>query len=121
MNKLAFVVVIIAAGSPVVGGIAAGSLGTAHAGGFAVSEQTAASAGTGGAGAARDDDPGAAWHQPAALADGGGLRLDLSLIFARPSLEARALDGSWSESNEAAWATPPHLDISYARGRWAAG
>jgi long-chain fatty acid transport protein len=94
---------------------------SAHAGGFAVSEQTAVSAGTGGAGAARADDPGAAWHQPAALADGGGLRLDIALIFARPSLEARALDGSWSESNDAAWATPPHLDVSFAHGRWAAG
>ncbi len=107
MNKLAFASVLVA--------------GSAHAGGFAVTEQTAASAGTGGAGAARDDDPGAAWHQPAALADGGGLRLDLSLIFARPSIEARALDSSWSESNEAAWATPPHLDVSFARGSWAAG
>jgi hypothetical protein len=66
----------------------------ATAGGFAVSEQTAVSAGTGGAGAARDNDPGAAWHDPAALADGGGLRVDLSLIFARPTLQAEALDGS---------------------------
>ncbi len=93
----------------------------ALAGGFEVSEQTAVSAGTGGAGVARDNDPGAAWHDPAALADGGGLRVDLSLIFARPSLEARALDGSWSASNEARWATPPHLDISFAHDRWAAG
>jgi len=93
----------------------------AHAGGFEVSEQTAVASGTGGAGVARDGDPGAAWYDPAALADGGGLRFDLSLVFARPSLEARALDGSWSTSNEAAWATPPHADASYARDRWAAG
>lgn len=93
----------------------------AHAGGFAVSEQSAVSAGTGGAGVARDDDPSAAWHDPAALADGGGLRVDLSIVFARPSLEARALDGSWTESNEAGWATPPHMNVSYARGPWAAG
>lgn len=93
----------------------------AHAGGFAVSQQTAISAGTGGAGAAREDDPSAAWHQPAALADGGGWRFGMSLIVARPSLEARALDGSWTETNEPRWATPPHLDVSYARGRWAAG
>jgi long-chain fatty acid transport protein len=77
--------------------------------------------GPGGAGPARDDDPSAAWHQPAALADGGGLRVDFSLIFARPSLEARALDGSWESSNDARWATPPHVNISYARGAWAAG
>jgi long-chain fatty acid transport protein len=92
-----------------------------YAGGFEVNQQTAVSAGTGNAGVARDDDPGAAWHNPSALTDGKGLRVDLSLIFARPSLEARALDGSWTESNEAAWATPPHLDASYAHDRWAAG
>jgi len=94
---------------------------TAHAGGFEVSEQTAVASGTGGAGVARADDPGAAWYDPAALADGGGLRLDLSIVFARPALEARALDGSWTTANEAAWATPPHADASYARDRWAAG
>lgn len=93
----------------------------ALAGGFEVNQQTAVSAGTGNAGVARDDDPGAAWHDPAALADGKGLRLDISLIFARPSIEARSLDGAWTEQNEGAWATPPHLDASYARDRWAAG
>jgi long-chain fatty acid transport protein len=101
--------------------ILAASAATAHAGGFAVSQQTAVASGTGGAGVARDDDPGAAWHDPAALADGGGWRADLGIVFARPSIEARALDGSWSESTEPSWATPPHLDVSYARGRWATG
>lgn len=94
---------------------------TASAGGLAVSEQNAVSAGTGGAGAARTDDPGAAWHVPAALADGGGLRVGLSLALARPDLEARAMDGSWSADTESEWSTPPHLDASYAQGRWAVG
>ncbi|HEU0033414.1 MAG TPA: outer membrane protein transport protein [Kofleriaceae bacterium] len=107
MNRLAFAICLVPS--------------AALAGGFAVSEQTAVSSGTAGAGVARADDPGAAWHDPAALADGGGWRFDLSMIFARPSIEARALDGSWSESNEAAWVTPPHLDVSFARDRWAAG
>ena len=93
----------------------------ALAGGLAVGEQNAVSAATGGAGAARDDDPGAAWHDPAALADDGGWRVGISLALARPSLEARATDGSWSTDNEAAWSTPPHIDASYAHGRWAAG
>ncbi len=93
----------------------------ASAGGFEVNQQTAVSAGTGNAGVARDDDPGAAWNNPAALADGKGLRLDFSLIFARPSIEADALDHSWSDSNEGAWATPPHLDVSFAHDRWATG
>jgi long-chain fatty acid transport protein len=93
----------------------------AHAGGLAVGEQNAVSAATGGAGAARDDDPGAAWHDPASLADDGGLRIGFSLALARPTLEARAADGSWTANNESKWATPPHLDASFARDRWAAG
>jgi long-chain fatty acid transport protein len=93
----------------------------AHAGGLAVGEQNAVSAGTGGAGAARDDDPGAAWHVPAALADGGGLRIGLSLALAHPSLQARAMDDSWTADSEGRWSTPPHLDASYAQGRFAAG
>ena len=92
---------------------------TASAGGLAVGEQNAVSAGTGGAGAARDDDAGAAWHDPAALADGGGWRVGLSLALARPSLEARGAD--WTAANDGAWSTPPHLDASFAHDRWAAG
>ena len=94
---------------------------TAHAGGLAVGDQNAVSAATGGAGAARADDPGAAWHDPAALADDGGWRVGISLALARPSLEARAMDGSWSASTTSGWSTPPHLDASYAHDRWAAG
>jgi long-chain fatty acid transport protein len=92
----------------------------AFAGGTEVSEQNAVSAGTGGAGAARDNDAGAAWHIPAALADGGGTRIGLSLSLAHPSLEAEGAAG-WSAESENAWATPPHIDASYAQGRFAAG
>ncbi len=91
----------------------------AQAGGLAVAEQNAVSAGTGGAGAGRDDDAGAAWHAPAALADGGGWRVGLSLAFAHPALQARGDD--WSTDTESAWATPPHLDASFAHDQWAAG
>lgn len=93
----------------------------ASAGGLAVGEQNAVSAATGGAGAARTDDAGAAWHDPAALADAGGWRVGLSLAFARPALEARAPDGAWTAQTDATWSTPPHLDASFARGPWAAG
>ena len=93
----------------------------AHAGGLAVGDQNAVSAATGGAGAARADDPGAAWHDPAALADGGGWRVGISLALARPSLEARAADGSWATSTTSGWSTPPHLDASFAHDHWAAG
>lgn len=92
----------------------------AFAGGTEVSEQNAVSAGTGGAGAARDDDAGAAWHNPAAVADGGGVRVGLSLSLAHPSLEADGQSG-WSAESDNAWATPPHIDASWARDRLAAG
>jgi long-chain fatty acid transport protein len=95
--------------------------GVAHAGGLEVGEQNAVSAATGGAGVARDGDPGAAWHDPAALADGGGWRVGLSLALARPALEARAMDASWHTDSDGSWATPPHLDLSFARDRAAAG
>jgi long-chain fatty acid transport protein len=93
----------------------------AYAGGTAIAQQNAVSSATGGAGAARDDDAGAAWYDPAALADGGGLRMGLMLAFARPALQARSDDGTWSTDSDAKWKTPFHLDASYARDRWAAG
>jgi long-chain fatty acid transport protein len=93
----------------------------AIAGGLAVGDQNAVSAATGGAGTARAGDPGAAWHDPAALADDGGWRVGLSLALARPSLEARATDGSWTAATTGGWSTPPHLDASFAHDRWAAG
>jgi long-chain fatty acid transport protein len=97
-------------------------LGTpAYAGGLEVGEQNAVSASTGGAGTGRDGDPGAAWHDPAALADDGGWRVGVSLTAAHPSLEARGADGTWSTANDAKWSTPPHIDASFANGRWAAG
>jgi len=95
--------------------------GTAHAGGFAVSEQTTTSSGTGGAGTARDDEAGAAWTNPAALADGGGLRLGLGVTIAHPAIDAEAMDGSWSASTEGGWAAPPQLQASWARARWVGG
>jgi long-chain fatty acid transport protein len=94
---------------------------SAHAGGLAVAQQNAVSAGTGGAGAARDDDAGAAWHAPASLADDGGVRIGFSLALAHPALQARSTDGTWTADTESKWATPPHLDASYASDDWAAG
>ncbi len=92
---------------------------TAQAGGLAVGEQNAVSAGTAGAGAARTDDPGAAWHDPAALADDGGWRVGFSLTAARPDVSTTSAAGTTDSAS--AWSTPPHLDASYAHDRWAAG
>ena len=58
---------------PLVTAIAALTLAPhAHAGGFALTEQNAVAGGTAGASTARSDDAGAAWYNPAALADDAG-------------------------------------------------
>jgi long-chain fatty acid transport protein len=95
----------------------------AAAGGFAIPEQTITAAGTGGAGAARDDEAGAAWTNPAALADGGGWRLGAGLVLAHPSIAATGEngDGAWSSQTENPWATPPHLDLAWSSGKLAVG
>lgn len=93
----------------------------AAAGGFAVPAQTITAAGTGGAGAARDDEAGAAWTNPAALADGGGWRVGLGVVLARPQLTGRGADGAWTADTDAGWSTPPHLDVAWSRGAWTAG
>ncbi len=93
----------------------------ASAGGFAVAEQSTTAAGTGSAGTARTDDASAAWYNPAALADSGGWRVGFGILAARPSLTARAMDGSWETENDGTWATPPHVNASFAQGDFAAG
>ena len=92
-----------------------------RAGGYAVSEQSAVAGGSGGAGTARTDDAGGTWYNPAALADGGGLRLGVGLLMVSPSVRASDVDGSWSTSADNSPATPPHLHASYSDGRFAAG
>ena len=101
------------------GAIAAPHLATA--GGFALTEQNAVAGGTAGASTARADDAGAAWYNPAALADGGGLRLGVGAFAAMPALHAEADDGSWRTNSESDLAVPPHLNASYATGRIAFG
>ena len=93
----------------------------ARAGGFAIAEQSATAGGTASAGTARDGDAGAAWYNPAALADGAGWHLGVGMLAARPSLHAEAMDSSWQTDNQASWATPPQLAISVASGNFAAG
>ncbi len=104
-----------------IGGLVAAAAGAAHAGGFAVSEQTALAGGSAGAATAREGDPGAAWYNPAALADGGGIRVGLGMLAALPSVNAQAMDGSWQTGSESGLATPPHLHASIARGKLAGG
>lgn len=93
----------------------------ARAGGTMVVEQSAVAGGTAGAGTARDGDPSAAWYCPAALADGLGFRAGVGLMLAMPSIEARDPEGAWRASTEPSVSPPPHLHLSYAQDRWAAG
>lgn len=93
----------------------------AAAGGFAIGDQSVSAGGTGGAGAARSEDPSAAWYNPAALADGGGVRVGAGLIAAMSSLHAEAMDGSWSEDSTQGASPLPSLHASWADGNIAAG
>ncbi len=97
----------------------------ARAGGYEVVQQSAVAGGTGSASTARDKDPAAAWFNPAALADEGGLRTSLGITLAMAQLHAEALpaaqDGPWEASTDTGVSPPPHLYASYARGSWAAG
>ena len=93
----------------------------AHAGGFALSEQNPVAGGTAGASTARADDAGAAWYNPAALADGAGLRVGIGAMAALPALHVEATDDSWQTDSNSAMSTPPHFNFSYAAGEFAVG
>ncbi|HEX9101240.1 MAG TPA: outer membrane protein transport protein [Polyangia bacterium] len=110
-----------------VGGMAAALLqpATARGAGFELAEQSALAAGTGGAGAAREGDPGAVWYNPAAIADGGGFRAGVSLFLALPQITANPTNTSFAPpkatTNELGVATPFAAHLAYARGRFGAG
>ncbi len=97
------------------------SVTAADAGGFGLAEQSPVAGGTGGAGTARSDDAGAAWYNPAALADGSGLRVGVGIMAALPALHVASPDQSWQADSESGVSTPPHIFASYARGDFAAG
>ncbi|MBW2523172.1 MAG: outer membrane protein transport protein, partial [Deltaproteobacteria bacterium] len=95
------------------------------AGGYEVAQQSAVAAGTGSASTARDDDAGGAWYNPAALADGGGLRTALGVTFALSSIYAEAQpqspDAPWSVGTDREVSTPAYLYASAAYADWVAG
>jgi len=87
-----------------------------------IAEQSPVAGGTGGAAVARADDPGAAWYNPAALADGSGWRISAGVLLAFPEITAEDLDGKWrAQTANSPPSTPPHLYLSHARGSWVAG
>lgn len=97
----------------------------ALAGGYELVQQGASAAGVGHAGVARDDDPTAAWFNPAALADGGGLRFGIGASLAGSTLVATALDaaedGPWEARTDNALSVPPYAYLSVSNADWAAG
>ncbi len=102
-------------------GLTLAAVGTASAGGFSVAEQSAVAGGTAGASTARADDAGAAWYNPAALADGGGVRLGFGMLAAMPTIHAEAMDGAWQTDASSGISMPPQLGASYAAGKLAVG
>ncbi len=95
---------------------------SAFAGGFEVAQQGAVAGGTGHAGTARSGDAALAWLNPAALADGGGLRVAVGAALASATIDARSTaDDPWATSTDGALGTPPHLYASYAGGPLVAG
>jgi long-chain fatty acid transport protein len=105
----------------IAGGLVLAAAGSASAGGFALSEQSAVAGGTAGASTARDGDSGAAWYNPAALADGAGLRFGAGLLAALPSVHAEAMDGAWRTDSASSVSTPPQLHASFAHDGLAYG
>lgn len=97
----------------------------AHAAGYELAEQSALAAGTGGAGVARQGDPGAVWYNPAAIADDGGFRAGVSLFLALPQITANPAGTTFAPpkatTNELGVATPFAANLAYARGRFGAG
>ncbi len=100
---------------------AGGTPPPARAGGFEVPQQGAAAAGTGSAGAARSSEAEAAWHNPAGLTDGRGLRLELGAALAFPSITAEGTTADWTADTEPEMSTPAYLYASFAYAHWAAG
>ena len=93
---------------------------TAHAGGYAIGEQSVVAAGTGGASTARDD-AGAAWYDPAATVDGGGWRLGINVVAAMATLHAEDPAGEWSADTEGKVSPVPNLHVAWAQGALGAG
>jgi long-chain fatty acid transport protein len=105
--------------------VVASLAGRARAAGPEIAEQSAVAGGTGGASTARSGEPGAAFYNPAALADGRGLRVGIGALFAVASLQARNASGAPGLPYDASTLTSPravpHAMVSYAYKSFVAG
>jgi long-chain fatty acid transport protein len=97
----------------------------AGAAGTEIADQSASASGTGGASTARTADPAAAYFNPAALADGQGLRIGLGSSFALASLSASSSPGApppaFAIDSEGGVRPIPFFAASYAHRGFAFG
>jgi len=93
--------------------------------GYELAEQSALAAGTGGAGAAREGDPGAVWYNPASIADGNGFRGGVSLFLAIPQITANSTNAAFAPqqptTNQVGVATPFAAHLAWSGGRFGVG
>jgi long-chain fatty acid transport protein len=98
-------------------------IAAAFAGGFEVAPQGASTGGLAHAGTALTDRAESAWFNPAALADGGGLRVGLGATFALSRVRATSLpdaaDGPWEATSVTPVGVPPWLAVSHGQAWWA--
>lgn len=97
-----------------------------HAAGSELADQSVLAAGAGGAGVARQGDPGVVWYNPAALADGYGFRGGVSTFLAIPHISATSTDARYAPTDQPAatnWgvATPFAAHLGWSGGRFGAG
>ena len=89
-----------------------------RAAGSEITDQGASASGTGGASTARSNDPGAAYFNPAALADGKGLRIGQGTAFALATLNATTAPGApgprFDVTASKSLQLIPHLAASYS-------
>ncbi|MBX5483032.1 MAG: outer membrane protein transport protein [Myxococcaceae bacterium] len=93
----------------------------AHAGGFALGEQDAASTGRGGTGTAALEGAASVHYNPAHLSRVFSITGALGGTAIAPFASAKAPGGGQAQSTLFGLKTPPHVYAAYGNGQWGAG